>query len=121
MSAMTMAFVDEYLHRYDHKKNPKDSSSKIWHDAKSTRIKMALINYRVENYNFRSCRDPHRKNKPQMKRPSWICKSMKLVSRKKKTTATGSNKMSKKKNKQSRFNKSSVAKEELKEEEAYYD
>jgi hypothetical protein len=119
MSAMTMAFVDEYLHRYDHKKNPKDSSSKIWHDAKSTRIKMALINYRVENYNFRSCRDPHRKNKPQIKRP--LCKSMKLVSRKKKTTATGSNKMSKKKNKQSRFNKSSVAKEELKEEEAYYD
>jgi hypothetical protein len=120
MSAMTMAVADDYLRRYDQKKNPyQESSSKIWYDAKSTRIKMALFNYRLENYNAPTYRDPHRKQKPQIKRPAWM-KPVTAVTRKKETTATGTNKVSKK-HKPSRFNKSSVSKEELKEEEARYD
>jgi hypothetical protein len=69
---MTTVAADDFLSRYDQKKEPfvKD----VGYTTRSTRIKMGSV-IRLGRFKAPETREPHRKKKPQIKRPSWMRRS----------------------------------------------
>lgn len=66
---MSMFIAEDFLRLYDARKI-RDASPKVWHDNKTTRNKIAsMLN---KGYKAPETRDPHRKHKPHIKRPSWM-------------------------------------------------
>ena len=72
MMMSTTVAGDDFLDRYDQKKVPSDKD--VGYTTRSTRIKMSRV-IRLGKYKAPETCDPHRKKKPQIKRPSWMLRS----------------------------------------------